>query len=128
MKDKIKFIGIVGTSFFLGIFLACTPSARKAPNKDKYTVDTQMMIKICSKLSKEPSAAKMFEVANDLQKARTVSCVDFVGECSLYGKFLTRVSQIGKDGFVSHQERDALVKDCNALKTTISEGMAKLNP
>ena len=105
--------------------VSCTPNKKPLPSKEKFSSDTQMMLKITKKFLNESDATKLQKAAVAVQQSRVVSCIDVSGECALYGKIISHVIKISSDGEISPQEKKSLVEMQQDLVGKIQQ--AKIN-
>ncbi|MCB0392652.1 MAG: hypothetical protein KDD58_15285 [Bdellovibrionales bacterium] len=106
--------------------VSCQQQTKPLPTYDKYNKDTQLMINICNKLSKESDAKTLHKIAVSTLQARVVSCSDYFGECNQYGKFLSLAAELSKDQILTDLDRQELNNALRDLETKVRQGKARL--
>lgn len=123
-NSSIKKI-FAATLIFISI-PSCTTEKAVKPEPRKYIEDTEFMLNISNKFLYENDAKKLHKVAVATEQARVVSCADFNGECSLYGKFIAKCIEVSADSNITSEERRELELIQSELKGAIKDGRNKL--
>ena len=105
---------------------SCTLKDQPLPDFESYQKDGQLMINICQKFASEQDISKLHKAAVATQNARVITCTDFNGECSLYGRCLTLVIKAASDGEISAEESTSINRNLIELKNAYFEGVRKL--
>ena len=118
----MKFFLLVSLLFILG----CTSQQEPLPDLAKYEEDSVLLIKTSEKFANEPDVNKLYKVALAMQTTRTLSCIDFNNECSLFEKFLSATIKMSEKGSLSSDERKELRDLADKIKIAADEGRSKL--
>ncbi len=105
---------------------ACTPKPATLPDESKYREDSSLLVNTSQKLVDESDVAKMQTIAMALQTTRTLACIDFNNECSMFGKFLSLTIETTRKGTLTPAERKLLREKAADIRLAVEEGKRKL--
>lgn len=115
--------------FILCLFLvSCLESEtdKSLPDIASFTKETDLMIRVCSKLASESDAKVLHKAAVATQKSRMINCRDFNGECDQYLGFLSAAIRLSEDNELTEVETSDLEARVDQLKKVILEGKARI--
>lgn len=99
---------------------------KKVPDLDAYTKQTDLMKKVCEKLSVESNPKTLHKVAVSTQTSRMINCRDFNGECDQYLGFLSAAIRFSQDEVLTDIEKSDLQARVEKLNSTIAQGKMKI--
>ena len=96
------------------------------PDLEAYSKETDLMKKVCGKLSVEPNPKTLHKVAVSTQTSRMINCRDFNGECDQYLGFLSAAIRFSRDEVLTEIEKSDLQARVEKLNSLIAEGKMKI--
>lgn len=105
---------------------SCTRSRANLPDERKYAAEASLLYKSAQKLADESDVKKLNEIALAMQTTRTLACIDYNNECTLFGKYLSLIIVKTKKGSLTPEERKEIQTRSAEVRTAVEEGMRKL--
>lgn len=109
-------------------FTGCTSREEpRLPEDAKYHADSALLVNTSQKLSEESDVHKLHSIAMALQTTRTLACIDFNDECSMFGKFLSFAIEVSAKGSLTLPERKKLREKAGDIRLAVEQGKLKLH-
>lgn len=96
------------------------------PDEKKYADDADVLVKTSQKFADETDVRRLHEIAKAMQTTRTLACIDYNGECTLFGKFLSHAIRLSAKGSLTASERKELRDRASEIRLAVENGKRKI--